>query len=157
MAAAANVERARALAVQAGAQLKPQVNLAFAGSRSGAPESAAPEVSNLSLSVQLNWEVDLWGRIGAGRRAAVASAEAAAADYKYAQHSLAAATAKAYFISVEAGRQAAILKEILASLEETFRIVRVQYENGLASAQDVALAKSDLAATRETTDCAGGV
>ena len=149
MAASANVERARALAVQAGAQLKPQVKLAFAGSRAGALESAAPETSNLSLSVQLNWEVDLWGRIGAGRRAAVASAEAAAADYKYAQHSLAAATAKAYFISIEAVRQTAILREILASLKETVRIVNVQYENGLATAQDVALAKSDLASTRE--------
>lgn len=149
MAASANVERARALAVQAGAQLKPQVNLAFAGSRAGSLEGAAPEVSNLSPSVQLNWEVDLWGRIGAGRRAAVASAEAAAADYKYAQHSLAAATAKAYFISIEAGRQTAILKEILASLKETVRIVNVQYENGLTTAQDVALAKSDWASTRE--------
>ena len=149
MAAAANVERARALAVQAGAQSKPQVNLAFAASRSGSLEGAAPEVSNFSPSVQLNWEADLWGRISAGRRAAVASAEAAAADYKYAQHSLASATAKAYFIAIEAGRQTAILKEILASLDETFRIVKVQYENGLASAQDVALAKSDLASTRE--------
>ncbi|MGH1472508.1 MAG: TolC family protein [Cellvibrionaceae bacterium] len=149
MAASANVERANALAVQAGAQLKPQANLAFASSRAGSGSSSTPDVSSQALSVQLNWEVDLWGRISAGQQAAVASAEAAAADYQYAQHSLAAATAKAYFISIEAGRQVSILKEILASLEETFRIVNVQYKNGLASAQDVALTKSDLASTRE--------
>ena len=149
MAASANVERANALAVQAGAQLKPQANLAFASSRAGSASSSIPEVSNQALSVQLNWEIDLWGRIGAGQRAAVASAEAAAADYQYTQHSLAAGTAKAYFIATEAGRQVAILKDILASLEETFRIVNVQYKNGLASAQDVALTKSDLASTRE--------
>ena len=149
MAASANVERANALATQAGAQLKPQANLAFANSRSGSASGSISSVSNQALSVQLNWELDLWGRIGAGQRAAIASAEAAAADYKYAQHSLAAATAKAYFVAIEAGQQAAILKEILASLEETFRIVNVQHKNGLATGQDVALTKSDLASTRE--------
>ncbi len=149
MAASANVERANALAIQSGAQLKPQANLAFASSRSGSASSAISDVSNQTLSVQLAWEVDLWGRISAGQRAAVASAEAAEADYKYAQHSLAAATAKAYFIAIEAGQQAAILEDILASLEETFRIVNLQYENGLISAQDVSLTNSDLASTRE--------
>ncbi|MGX4675805.1 efflux transporter outer membrane subunit [SAR92 clade bacterium H246] len=149
MAASANVERANALAVQAGAQLKPQANLAFANSRSGSGSGSIPSVSSQAVSVQLAWEVDLWGRIAAGQRAAIASAEAAAADYKYAQHSLAATTAKAYFVAIEARQQAAILKEILSSLEETFRIVSVQHQNGLASGQDVALTKSDLASTRE--------
>jgi len=149
MAASASVERANALAVQAGAQLNPQANLIFSNSRTGSPGSSIPDTSNQSISVQLSWEVDLWGRVSAGERAAVASAEAAAADYQYAQHSLAAATAKAYFVSIEAGRQVTILKDILASLEETNHIVNVQYENGLASAQDVALTKSDLATTRE--------
>lgn len=149
MAAAANVDKANALALQAGAQLKPQANLAFASSRSGSPSSSVSEISNQSLSVQLNWEIDLWGRVRAGQRAAIASAEAAAADYRYARHSLAAATAKAYFVAIETGQQAVILNGVLSSLEETFRIVNVQYENGLASAQDVALTTSDLATTRE--------
>lgn len=149
MTASANVERANALAIQAGAQLKPQANLALNNSRSGFASGPNPDVSNQALSVQLNWEIDLWGRISAGQRAAVSSAEAAAADYKYAQHSLAAATAKAYFYAIEAGQQAAILKEVLTALEDTFRIVNVQHKNGLASGQDVALTKSDLATTRE--------
>lgn len=147
LAASANVEKANALAVQAGAQLKPQANLAFASSRSGTGKSSAP--GNQSLNAQLSWEVDLWGRISAGQQAAVASADAAAADYKYARHSMGAATAKAYFMAIEAGQQAAILGEILTSLEETLRIVQVQYDNGMASGQDLALTKSDLASTRE--------
>jgi len=149
MAASANVERANALAVQAGAQSKPQANLAFASTRSGAGGSVSRGVGDQALSAQLSWEVDLWGRISAGQRVAVASAEAAAADYKYAQHSLAAATAKAYFVAIDAGQQAMILKEILDSLNETLGVVNVQYENGLASGQDLALTKSDLASTRE--------
>ena len=149
MAASANVERARAMAVQAGAQLKPQANLAFAHSRTGSDSGAMPNASSQTLSVQLNWEVDLWGRISAGQQAALVSAEAAEADYKYAQHSLAAASAKAYFVAIEAGQQAGILKNILASLEETLRIVNVQHDNGLATGQDVALTRSDLASSRE--------
>jgi NodT family efflux transporter outer membrane factor (OMF) lipoprotein len=149
MAASANVDRAKALAVQAGAKLKPNTNLAFANSRAGSANTSSTDVSNQTLSAQINWEVDLWGRISAGNRAAVASAQAAETDYQFAQYSLAAATSKAYFISIEANKQVAILKDILKSLEETFRIVNVQYENGLASAQDVALTTSDLASTRE--------
>lgn len=149
MAASANVERANALAIQAGAQLKPQANLAFASSRSGSASRSMSQVSNQSLSLQLNWEVDLWGRIRAGQNAAIASADAAAADYQYAQHSVAAATTKAYFIAIEAVQQVSILKNTLASLEETYRIVNVQYNNGLVSADDVALTKSDLASARE--------
>jgi NodT family efflux transporter outer membrane factor (OMF) lipoprotein len=149
MAASANVERANAMAVQAGAQLKPQANLSFAGSRTGSGNDLVPKVTGQTIAVQLNWELDLWGRISAGQQAAIASADAAAADYKYAQHSLAAATSKAYFVAIEAGEQASILQDILASLEETFRIVNLQHENGLASGQDVALTKSDLASSRE--------
>ncbi|BFM07701.1 efflux transporter outer membrane subunit [Halioxenophilus aromaticivorans] len=147
--AAANVEQATAAATQAGAQLKPQVNLAFANARTGNVESSASQSSSQSVSLQIGWEADLWGRIRSGQRAAVASAQAAAADYQYAQQSMAAATARAYFIAVEAGQQVAILTDILDALENTARIVNVQYKNGLASAQDVSLTNSDLASTRE--------
>ena len=147
--ASANVDRSKALVVQAGAQLEPQVGLGLSSTGSGLVSGAAPSSSTQSLSVQVSWELDLWGRIRAGKNAAVASAEAAAADYAYAQHSLAAATAKAYFVAIEAGQQVEILQETIASLGEAFRIVNVQYENGLISAQDVALTKTDLASSRE--------
>ncbi|MCW8998969.1 MAG: efflux transporter outer membrane subunit, partial [Kangiellaceae bacterium] len=148
-AAALNVERAVALAKQAGAQLKPQVNLSYSAARSGIAANSTSNSSNQSLALQASWEIDLWGRISAGQQAAVASARAAEADFRFAQHSLAAATAKTYFMAIEAKIQSQILKDILESLKETNRIVEVQYKNGLATAQDVALAKSDLATTQE--------
>lgn len=149
MAAAANVEKARALAVQAGAQLQPQASLSLANARTGVANNSQSNASSQTLAVQLNWEADLWGRISAGQRAAFASAEAAEADYKYAQHSLAAATAKAYFIAIEAEQQTEILTRTLGSLAKTLRIVTVQHDNGLATGQDVALTRSDLASSRE--------
>jgi len=148
-AAAANVDRARALAVQAGAGLTPTLNLTAGADRSGIRAAASDPVENIRTAIQLNWELDLWGRVRAGSRAAVASLQAAEADFLYAQHSLAAATIKAYLIVIEANLQVGVTREILESLEETLRVVELRYDSGLASALDVSLTRSDLAAARE--------
>ena len=149
LAAAANVDRAYSLARQAGAALKPEVSLAAAGARTGSVESSRPDATNLSLGAQVSWEADVWGRLRSGERAAVAGAQAVEADFRSAQQSLAAATAKAYFTAIEANIQVSIAQETQTILQETQRIVNVKYKNGLASGQDVALSKSDLATARE--------
>jgi len=148
-AAAASVDRAWALARQAGAALSPDISLAATGGRSGGADSSRPTATNLSLGLQVSWEADVWGRLRSGQRGAVASAQAVEADYRSAQYSLAAATAKAYFTAIEAKVQTGIARETVEILEETQRIVNVKYDNGMASAQDVSLARSDLATARE--------
>ena len=148
-AAAASVDRAWALARQAGAVLSPDISLAATGGRSGSSDSSSPTTTKLSLGLQVSWEADLWGRLRAGQRGTVASAQAVEADYRFAQYSLAAATAKAYFTSIEAKFQADIARETVEILEETQRIVNVKHDNGMASAQDVSLTRSDLASARE--------
>ncbi len=147
-AAAANVDRALALAKQAGAALGPTVNLSAGGARSGVASSSA-QSDTLSVGLDVAWEADLWGRLRAGRRGAVASAEAAAADFRSAQHSLAAAVARGYFLAIEAGLQTEVTKDTVEALEETLRIVNLRYEEGMVSAQDLALVRSDLATARE--------
>lgn len=148
-AAAANVERARAFASQAGAALLPDVDLAAGGSASGILDDSDENTSSMNLGLQVSWELDIWGRLRAGQRSAVASAEAMQADYIYAQHSLAAATAIAYFTAIEIQEQVEIVEETVSSLREISRIVDIQYENGMTTLQDVALARSDLATARE--------
>ena len=148
-AAAANVDRAWAFARQAGAALAPDVSIAAGATRSGSIDSSRPTTSNLSLGAQVSWEVDVWGRLRSGQRSAVASAQAVEADYRSAQESLAAATSKAYFSAIEANIQTEIARETVGILEETLRIVTVKHENGMASAQDLSLARSDLATARE--------
>ena len=147
-AAAANVERARALARQAGAALKPTTGLSVGGARSGVTGSSN-QTDQLTVGVDISWEVDVWGRVRAGRRGAVASAEAAAADFLFAQYSLAAGVARGYFLAIEAGRQEEVAQETVDALEETLRIVSLRFENGMVGAQDVSLAKSDLATARD--------
>lgn len=148
-AAAASVDRARALAVQAGAGLTPSVSLAAGADRSGVRTSGTDLLENVNSTIQLNWELDLWGRVRSGSQAAAASVEAAEADFKYTQHSLAATAVKAYLIVVESSLQVEVTRDILESLLETLRIVELRYENGLASSLDLSLTRSDLASARE--------
>ncbi|MDD2558326.1 MAG: TolC family protein [Desulfuromonas sp.] len=147
-AASADVERARALAVQAGAALTPSVDLGLGAAYSGGPRGSTPNTTDLTLGLQLGWEADVWGRIRAGSAGALASAQAVEADYRFARHSLAANTAKAYFAAIEARLQTGVVRKSLSSLEETLRIVQLRYDNGMTSAQDLALARSDLATVR---------
>lgn len=144
-AAAANVERSWALARQAGAALSPSVNLIAGGSQSGGVDGSGGGSGGANLGVQVDWELDVWGRIRSGKEAAAATAESVEADFTYSQHSLAAAVAKGYFLAIEAGVQAGVARSTLEALTETNRIVTVQERNGLATAQDLSLSKSDLA------------
>ena len=148
--AAAGVEQARALARQAGADLSPGLGLSLGGERGGRLESGTGAASSgYSGGLQASWELDLWGRIRSGAAQATASAEAAAADFKFAQYSVAANTALAYFAIIEANLQTAIAEESLGLLRETLRIVEAQYNEGVASSQDLALTRSDLAAAQD--------
>ena len=152
--AAANVQRSWALAGQAGAALSPSVSLSSGATRSGNIEDTGAD--SYSLTGQASRELDLWGRNRAGNQAAVLSAEAAEADYVYSQYSLAASVARGYFLAIEAGRQAETVRNTLDALNETDRIVGVQFEFGLATSQDVALSRSDLARTKDSLIAAQG-
>lgn len=155
-AAAANVDRAWALARQAGAALVPDVSISGSAARTGGINGNRPTTTNLSLGAQVSWEADVWGRLRSGQRGAIASAQAVEADYRSAQQSLAAATTKAYFSAIEANIQAGIAREQVGLLTETLRLVSVKYENGMSSSQDVALARSDLATARESLTAVEG-
>jgi NodT family efflux transporter outer membrane factor (OMF) lipoprotein len=154
-AAAANVERSNALARQAGAALKPQVNLTAGASEAGRLEGPASNTS-FNAGLQLSWELDVWGRIRSGQQSAAAGAEAAEADYIFTQYSLAAGVARAYFLAIEAGLQEQVAQDTVDALTETARIVDVQYQNGLASSQDLALTRSDLATAEDTLTATAG-
>lgn len=152
-AAAARVEEAWALAGKAGAALAPQAGFSFSGGAQGTGATAPVDAS--SIGVQASWELDLWGRVRSGRQAAEESAEAAAADYRFAQESLAAAVTRAYFFAVEAHLREGIAAAGAEALGEIVRIVGVQKDEGLATAQDLALARSDLSRIEDLQIAAG--
>lgn len=147
-AAALNVQRSWILARQAGVGLKPNVGLSLGSNRQVFIDGPIPDTAAFNWGLQASWEADIWGRIKAGEKAAIASAQSTEADYRFTQHSIAAAVANAYFIGLEASLQAQVAQQTLSTLTETNRVVNVQYAEGVAMAQDIALSASDLASTR---------
>ena len=146
--AAGNMEKAWLLARQSSAATKPTADLSLGRAHSGSADGGSSNPS-VTVGVQVSWEVDVWGRIGAGVNAAKARAQSAEADYIFAQHSLSANIAKTYFNVIEAKLQANISRKNLTILKKTLRITRVKYDNGLTSAQDVALNRANLASAQE--------
>ena len=144
--AVANIRKARALTRQAGAALAPQIGAGLMTSSGGLVEGGSS--SNLELGLNIAWEADLWGRLSAQKVSALQNLAAAEADFRGAKNLLAASIAQSYFLVVEAGLQDEIATKVVSSLSEINRIVQVRADNGMASQQDVALAKSDLAKAR---------
>lgn len=148
-AAAANLDAARALVIQARSALYPQVNANFNADRTKTPNPFALNRPFYTATLQAGWEVDLWGRVAAGTNAAYASAQAVEADLRFAQYSLAAGVASAYFASLEAAEQVSVAQRTVDALAEIDRIVRVRYREGFASRQNTANTGSDLEAARD--------
>ena len=142
---AANIERSKALARQAGSALFPNANLIISSNRNS---EAGLRTDHQNTSLNISWEIDIWGRIRSERKAALASAQAVEADYHFAQYSLAAAVARAYFTAIDARTQASILKQLESGLQHINKIVKFQLQEGVASKQDLAVSRSDLAAIR---------
>ncbi len=157
-AAAVRVTAAKAQARVAGAPLYPQVNLNFNNSkrrqnfigfpipgRAGGGGVLSTTATTYGLSGDLSWELDLWRRIGAGKAAALADVQASQADYRGAQLSLAAQTSKAWFASIEAGRQLDLAEATL----ENFRVIndriRNRYVRGLRPPLDLRLSLTNVA------------
>jgi multidrug efflux system outer membrane protein len=155
-AAAARVEQAAAVARIAGAARKPTVGVGVSGSRRkqnfiGLPipgstdEVLSSTSTNLGVSLDTSWEVDLWGRLKAGARAAAADFEAAQADLAGARLSIAGQTVKAWLSWAEAGHQVTLSEETVASYRNSLDIVRNRYEQGLAISLDLRLMSASVA------------
>jgi len=145
---AANVEKANLLSAKSATALQPVANLALSSNQSGALTGcSAPSSTNIGINV--SWEADVWGRLEAGVASAHATAQSAQADYTYAVHSLSAAIAKGYFKVIESKQQSEVAAKNVQLLSQMMRITQVKYDNGIASGQDLAINRANLAAANE--------
>ena len=142
---AATIDQSNALARQAGAALLPSVNV---DASSGRQSQEGFTADANAASLQVSWELDLWGRVRSERNAALADAQAVAADYRFAQYSLAASVARAYFGAIDAQIQTDIVRQSESNLQRIYDLVELQVREGVASRQDLAVSRSDLAAVR---------
>ncbi len=165
-AAQSRIEIAGANARIAGADLYPQIGGNFSGQRAaqnfiGLPLPGSPPGTVLSsqnnsfgLSLDLSWEIDLWGRIRAAKSAVVAEFEASAYDFSTAQLSLAGQAAKTWFALAEAKDQVALAQNAIATFSETEAAIRERFERGIEEegqnlASQLLLAEADVANARD--------
>ncbi|HEX6530037.1 MAG TPA: TolC family protein, partial [Burkholderiales bacterium] len=146
MVAAARVEQAAAFVKASGATLYPQVTAMARGGGALSGDSSGLEGGG----VFANWEIDLWGRVRAGREAASGQYIAADLDTQYARQSLAALVAKSWFLASEARMQKAIAEEMLAASERQLGLTQDRLRVGRGDEYDVALARANLATFRDS-------
>jgi multidrug efflux system outer membrane protein len=144
--AAARVEQARGYAKAAGAAIYPSVSLLARGG--GKMSGDASGLSGVVASA--SWELDLWGRVRAGRAAAVAQYASAAVDYEYARQSLAALVAKSWFLATEARLQKGIADDMVRASEQLVDVVRQRQKVGVGDEYDLAVAEANLGGFRDT-------
>jgi hypothetical protein len=144
--AAAGLQIAEQIARKAGAPLYPRVSVsANAAGLGGFKADTATNQSGISPDVF--WELDLWGRIRAGKAAAGADYRAATADYQFAALSLAGQAAKAWFQAVELKQQVRLSEEAVALYRRNLDLARIRFTSGLVTELDTHLAGAQLAAT----------
>jgi len=154
---AQNIEQARAQFGVQRAALFPAVGLAASGSRSS-PNSAqaysatAGSVAQ-SFSVNLGvtaWELDFFGRLRSLRDQALAQYLATEESHKAAQISLVAAVANGWLTLIADEELLAITRQTLATREDTLKLTKLRFDNGVSSELDYQLANSLAESARAT-------
>ena len=144
--AAARVEQAAAFVKVAGATLYPQVNALARGGGALSGDSSGLE----GAGIFANWEIDLWGRVRAGREAARDQYGSSALDAEYARQSLAAFVAKSWFLATEARLQKANAEEMVAASERQLGLAQDRLRVGRGDEYDVVLARANLGTFRDS-------
>ncbi|HEY5248277.1 MAG TPA: TolC family protein, partial [Dermatophilaceae bacterium] len=100
VAAAARVERAQQVVNKVGAQLLPTVGAKASTSGTVNFDGNGPFTA-IGAVLGVAWEADVWGKLTSQKEAAAASATATTMEYAFAVQSLAAATAKSWYLGTE--------------------------------------------------------
>lgn len=152
-AAQAAFEQARSLVRGARASQLPAIGTGAAVTRATTSETR-PNASRVTsytdylLRLDVSYEADVWGRVRNTVAASRATAQAAAADVAVVSLSLHAELAANYLAlrALEAERQ--ILETTVAGYERALELTTNRFNGGIASAVDVAQARTQLESTR---------
>ena len=101
-------------------------------------------LGNFTLPVDLNYEVDLWGRIRRGVTSAREQEQASDADLENARLSLHAELAMDYFGLRVADAQTELLNDTVKAYENALQLTRDRYEGGVSPQSDVTQAQTQL-------------
>jgi NodT family efflux transporter outer membrane factor (OMF) lipoprotein len=99
---------------------------------------------NFNLPIDLNYEVDLWGRIRRSITAAREDAQASAADLQNARLSLQAELAVDYFEVRAADAQLKLVHDTIEAYQQAYDLTNDRFTGGAAPQSDVAQARTQL-------------
>lgn len=144
--AAARVDAAKAAAKIAGSGRWPQFsfNPDYSRGQSHAVGKQVERDSVFQALFDLNWELDVWGRIKDNQQASELESKATSNDFRAARLSLAARTAQAYFNLTEANLQVKVAEESIKDRRTVVDLVRGRFNRGLTLGLDLRLALTDL-------------
>jgi multidrug efflux system outer membrane protein len=137
--AAARLDEARALARIADAELVPSVDAGFQRDRTRRSDSTAtrfpgsPENNNYRAQINVAYELDLWGRLHDGARAARAELLATAAARDTVRIALTAEVVQSYYALVAFDAQIAATRKSLALRADNLRLQRIRTDAGLGN------------------------
>ena len=156
-AAEARVREARALTDQARAAYFPVVTANAGVTRSGGRGSSGSNGetgsqggarNNFNVALDVNWELDLWGRVRRTVEAGEATAQASAADLEAARLSAQALLAQDYFLLRIQDAQVRLLGDTVDAYQKSLQLTQNQYAVGVAAKADVAQAETQLKSTQ---------
>jgi NodT family efflux transporter outer membrane factor (OMF) lipoprotein len=101
-----------------------------------------------SLTGQAQWEPDLWGQVRRTVEASRANAQASAAELANVELTLRAELASDYFELRGLDAQKELLDNTVTSYADYLRLTTIRFKGGVATESDVALAQTQLDATR---------
>lgn len=118
------------------------------GSGSSSGFAAGRTRATVSLPLDLQYELDLWGRLRRGVEAAEADADAAEADFRNTLLTLQTDLALLYFRLRALDAEQGVLDSAVETREKTLSLVRARFNAGDVAELDVAQAETELSAAR---------
>ncbi|EKS68617.1 NodT family RND efflux system outer membrane lipoprotein [Burkholderia sp. SJ98] len=141
-----NVQAAQAQYQVVTTLLLPSITAVGAQSKTRKPDNLSflnQTISNTyTVGLNASWEIDLFGRVQSMRNQALAKYFATAYARKAAEISLVSQVAAQYLQVLQTDDLLKVTHQTLASASESYRIVKLQFDNGAASELDVSQAQT---------------
>lgn len=100
--------------------------------------------TSAGIGINLQWEVDIWGRLLNARKAAYKNYDAMINDLLFLRFSTEIRAAQLYFRGIESAAQYKLSKESYESLVTIRNLVKDRYDKGLRSSLDYRLAETSV-------------
>ena len=142
-----NIEQARAQFQIRRADQFPTVGAAVTGSRQPGPNQGITSVYTAGLAMTA-YEFDFFGRVASLKESALSQFLATEEGRKTAQISLISAVANTYLSLLADEELIGITRQTLATREDSFRLSKLRFDNGVSSELDVRQAESLIEAAR---------